>query len=553
MAGAPRLVDLPDPLLYADVMGSFAQNSPGPGWASSPALQSSDVVVRRNKDSSAADARDVSRTNAWGKSARRSTVDAIIGAKFTLQLSPDWEYLGVSPDVAADWAESVENEWNRDAESTGFHLDAQRKQTFTGLMRTAYSSAYVSGEALGTVEWKESWNGTSTCLNLLAPERLCDPDMGSYTFDGSRRMGIERGVHGEPLAYWFREKHASDGVFGAYDVGVNRWKRIDRYTGWGRQQVLHWFEQDQPDMTRGLTSYMTSLLPMRLLSDYVKTELESAAIRATYAAVIQSELDYKQALEVIGEDHRGAIEANPVLDVTLNKFASAYMAERASFYRGQEIKFGKSKVAHLLPNEELKMIQSSQSAGGMKDFTDINLYTLASGLGVDHATLTKNYTKVNYSGARAALFDVWRSYEVRRSDFISGFAMPFVACWLEEKIVVKQKIPMLGNLSFRDAKDAVCRGTFETWSKPRLDPQKENAADMLLYDKGLLSARDICGAEGRDWRRVLDDRARQIAHMKRLGMEPEDLDWTLIMNKGKQDPNAASGSSGDSGGTGSNS
>ncbi|WP_164230647.1 phage portal protein, partial [Stenotrophomonas maltophilia] len=61
------------------------------------------------------------------------------------------------------------------------------------------------------------------------------------------------------------------------------WRKVPRYTPWGRLNVIHFFEHDAPDMTRGMTSFTTALLPMRLLQDYNITELESAAIRATYA------------------------------------------------------------------------------------------------------------------------------------------------------------------------------------------------------------------------------------------------------------------------------
>lgn len=533
------------------MLSGAAGLSPGYGWASRPNLMSSDITAYRNKDNLAADARDAARANPYGRSAKRTLTDSIIGQKLTLQLEPNARLLGVDDDVASDWAENVEATWEAAAESTFFPMDAQRKQTFTGLMRTAHDTKEVSGEAAGTVEWKRAPNGQRTCLYLFEPERISDPH-GVLDITGGRRMGVERDKHGAPIAYHIRTRHQSDSAFWGPMPDPYTWDRVTRYTNWGRVKVLHVFDQDRPDMTRGISSFTTALLPMRLLQDYLTTELESAAIRATYAAVIQSKLDYEQAMAVIGEDYAKAVGGNPVLDFTLRM-----MSDKASFYRGQDIRFGKSKVAHLLPDEELKMVQGTQSASAMKDFAQINLFMLASALGVDYTSLTKDFSSTNYSGARAALYDVWRSYDVRRSDFLGRFAWPFFVAWLEEQIVFNKTIPMLGEKSFYEAVDALTVGTFSTWTKPRLDPMKETQADLLLYKAGGMSLRDLSLIEGKDWRKVIKQRGREKRAMEDEKLTPQDIDWDLIMNAGakNQPKGEGTGSEGgaSSGSSGSNS
>lgn len=530
---------------WLNTVGGANSLAPGHGWGVSPALTSSDILVSRTKDGFSADARDASRATPYGKSAMRTVVDSVIGAKFTLNLDPQASELGVSDEEAADWAEMVETKWEIAASSIGFHMDAQRKQTFTGLMRTAYGCFYVSGEAAATIEWKQSMNGQRTCLNLIDAERICDP-RGQRDMQHGRRMGVERDKHGAPLGYHIRERHTSDAMmWGPPDHYT--WKYVPRFTPWGRQQFIHFFEQDRPDMTRGMSSFTTALLPMRLLNDYMTTELESAAIRATYAAVIQSKLNYEEAMKVIGDEFASTLNKNPILDFTMRQ-----MAERATFYRGQDFRFGKSKVAHLLPDEELKMVQGNTHVSSIKDFTQTNLYTLASALGVDYASLTKDYSSTNYSGARAALYDVWRSFEVRRASFIEAVAWPFFCAWLEEQVALRGTIPMLGKKSFYEVRDALCFGTFETWAKPRLDPLKENQADLVMYKIGGMSLRDICKLDGRDWRKVMKDRARQKAEMERLGLEPQDIDWDILMNMGAQNQGAEGAGSESGGGSSSN-
>ena len=534
----------------ADGLG-FQGMAPGRGWSATPYLTSSDALVLRNAQASNADARDLSRSNAFARSALRNHVDSVIGSQLKLQLNPDYDRLGATADAAGDWIDMVESEWDAFANSDRCYADARRAQTFTDLMRTAYSSYYISGEALGTVEWRRGFSEDRTCVLLLAPERLSDPK-GQFDQSGKRRMGVERDRFGAAEAYHIRERHPGDGMWWSQET--YKWKRVERFTWWGRQKVLHHFNHDQPDMTRGLTGFLTAALPLRMLSDYARTELESAAVRATYAAVIQSELDVEDAMKIIGPAQADAFRS---ADGASQGFMSAQfkiMAERSKFYRGQEMRFGKSKVAHLLPNEKLSIVNGNNHVSALKDFQTYTMYETAAGLGVDYASLTKDYTKTSYSGARASLFDVWRAYEAERSLFMARFAMPVFGAWLEERIVLRGTMPMLGAGDFYKMRDAVVRGTFETWGKPNLDPLKEANAAIVLHEAGAGTLKKLCADQGLDWRDVLAQRAREKEYMAKLGLVPEDIDWALI-----QPPVAPGGaggksrggdSQGDSGGNG---
>ncbi|WP_164173808.1 phage portal protein, partial [Stenotrophomonas maltophilia] len=78
-------------------------------------------------------------------------VDSVVGLNFKLQYMPNAELLGVSEEEALEYADMVENMWDVAANSSLFHLDAQRMQTFSGLMRTAYAGYYIDGEVLATI------------------------------------------------------------------------------------------------------------------------------------------------------------------------------------------------------------------------------------------------------------------------------------------------------------------------------------------------------------------------------------------------------------------
>lgn len=73
---------------------------------------------------------------------------------------------------------------------------------------------------------------------------------------------------------------------------------------------------------------------------------------------------------------------------------------------------------------------------------------------------------------------------------------------------------------------------FSALGRVPIDPLKEAQARAAEYNMGATSLRDICTAADRDWKVVLDQRAREKAEMARLGLKPEDINPELIMNAG---------------------
>src|SRR4051812_18698410 len=97
---------------------------PGRGFGFRPSLMSSDATAFRTKDTFMADARDAARSNPYGRSATRSTVDAVIGLNFKLNYMPNAEALGVTPEEALAYASMVENVWEVASTSPWFPMDA---------------------------------------------------------------------------------------------------------------------------------------------------------------------------------------------------------------------------------------------------------------------------------------------------------------------------------------------------------------------------------------------------------------------------------------------
>jgi lambda family phage portal protein len=479
-----------------------------------PPLSSADGNTLWDADTLKARARDLGRNNPYADNAVRIRRASVIGRGLRLSLKPDHVTLGISFEAASEWANAVERRWELYANSPARHADARRLQTFNELLQTAEACFYLDGEALGALEWKRSPNSPfRTCLHLIDADRLENPNGAP---DGQKlRGGIERDAYGEPVAYHIRNRHRGDGLIGAVSDG---WARVRRQTAWGRPLILHYYDHHRPDLTRGVTRFASVLRPMKMLAAYDDIELSRAMIQASYAAVIKTQLDYEKAATVMGADALTGFGDNPLVGASLG-----YMSTIAEFHREAGLTFNGARIPHLLPNEDLEVIQSNAPNSNFADYENAFLRKFSAGLGVDFCELAKNYSEVNYSSLRGAHADIWRHYMCARQAMADGFAWPFFGAWLEEAIDIGELSLPAGVTDFYAAKDALCRGRWIGWGKPLIDPLKERKAQEVGLNLGVETLESICAEQGQDWEEVVEQRARERDRMAALGLSPATL------------------------------
>lgn len=495
----------------------------GPGMVGPPKREA-DYDHREIYRNDVGIAREISRTDPFGVNAVRTKRSSVIGQGLTLDLRPDYTALGVTAEAAAEWSKEYLAEFNSWSNSAHFECDAQRKQTMTGLMWTIYDSLFVSGEAAIVMKFKKGFGPYETCLHLIEPERISTPFTMAST--PGIRLGVERDLEGAPLAY-----HVSERILAPFETygmmsSVNmKWTRVPRYTKWGRPQVIHSFNHLRPDMTRGISVFASVIKNMRMLKEYSQAELQSAIVQATYAAVIKTELDYKDAMTVAGAmDPKtlGAYGGNPLAAGMFE-----YLKLLGPFYGELGLQYQGGKIPHLAPNDSLEVLRSTHPNNNFLGFEGAMLRQLCAGLGIDYPALSKNYAEVNYSGARAALADVWRTYLTERVHISQTIGMPVVMCHMEEALL-KGRIKMLGKMPWMEARQYLVRGGFVGWGKPTIDPDKEGKGRRLGLDMGLTTHARLAAEDGEDFDALITERALEEAAMKKAGLTPEIMMPQLV-------------------------
>ena len=490
-----------------------------------PRLSDADSDHRPSLKLDKARARELAWQDPYGANAIRIHRNSVIGKAYRLSLKIDAEGLGISPEAAHDWNQKAEREWHRYAEGVHFGADASRKNTWTFLMHQAIAGMVIDGEILAILPPKKGWEGYLTCMHLLEPERLVDPGETALEAGLEIRNGIEIDQQGEPLAYYIQRTYPTSNFGTLNTKGEMDYVRVRRMTDWGRPLVLHCFDEHRPNMTRGVSKVVASMKQMKMLGQYSDTELERAAIGASLAAVIESEMNWEEAMRVVGGSGSADFENG------LTKASIDHMKNVAPYHQEVGLRFNGSRVAHLLPNEKLHIVQPTVNGASYDKFEKAFIRQIAAGLDVASESLARDFTGTSYSAARMSLADIWRAYLVSRQLLNTKFAMPFVSAWLEESI-------LSGFLPMPDGSEAtidnwvarrghIVRGTFISWGKPIIDPTKERDGQQKALAMGLTTLEEEAAAEGKDWSELMAQRKVETDHREELGLNPFDIDPTL--------------------------
>ena len=470
-----------------------------------PSALSGDAAILPGKSRMDSRTKDLVRNNGIASSGINLHLDSIVGAQFKLIAKPNWLALGIDPesDYANDWVKHTEALWTSYAEDAiDCPMDAEGKRTFTQLIRSGMYHHVIHGEDLGTAEWKErAGHQFNTCFKIISPDRLCNPE-GKRNSD-KLRGGVELGRNNEAEAYFIRTSHQSDGRLG---VQNNKWRRIAKKKSWGRYQVIHIFDPMEDGQTRGHSGFSSVLKRLKMLDKFQEVVLQNAIVNAMYAMVIESELDTTTALEAIGASGEDSNLAG-------------YLGAIQEYHQGANVTFDGVKIPHLFPGEKLNM-QTAKSPMGVEQYEQGLLRYVASGLNVSYEQLSRDYSKTNYSSARASMMETQRHFAGKRQFIAKRKAGHLYALWLEEAFSKGLVELPKGAPTFWQAKSAWCRSDWIGAGQSHIDGLKEAKRLVLLIEAGLMTEEKAHAELGQDYQDVFTQLMREKKEREDKGLPP---------------------------------
>ena len=339
--------------------------------------------------------RDLAINNGIASGAIQTITDNVVGTGFRLSAKPDYRALGRDTDWADDWSNQIEALWRSWSEGTD--CDAGRTLNFAGLTQLVFRSGMLNGEALVLPMWLPGQGTFSTSFQVIEADRLATPP---HRIDGKgMRAGIEINAYGAPLAYWIKKTHPGDDFAGAatfaWDQGPQDWRRIPTLTPWGRKRVLHIHDKERTGQSRGKPLFSAVMKQFRMLDKYQSSELQAAVINAMIAAFVETPLDQDSMVEMFGGD------------------TDQYLADRNAYIKNR-VRLKGGAVMPLYPGDKMSSFSPNRPSDKFAPFVDAMNRHVAASLNMPYELLLKDFSKTNYSSARAALLEAWRFFNGRR-------------------------------------------------------------------------------------------------------------------------------------------
>jgi lambda family phage portal protein len=487
-----------------------------------PPLISPDVQISAVKDVADARSRDAVQNDGFVQGAVQTHRESIVGTNFRLNATPEFKLLGTDEKWAEEFQETVEARFNLLADSPECWLDASRKLTLTEMTRLVVGGFVLSGEVLGSAEWiREVGRPWRTAVQMLSPTRLCNPNGGSDT--KYLRRGVERTEFGEPVAYHIRQGYPRDPYSGS---GAYTWKRIPAVKPWGRTQILHIYEPLQVDQSRGISDMVAVLKQMRMTKRFQDIVLQNAVVNATYAAAVESELPKEVVFAAMGAGGSG-------LEAALKQ----YMGALSGYLKGSEnIAIDGAKMPHLFPGTKLALHSAGTPGGVGTSFEESLLRHIAAALGLSYEQFSKDYSKTNYSSARASMSETWKYMQGRKKIVADRWATMIYMLVLEEDINAGNVPLPPGKTAdiFYDPvmRAALCSCEWLGAGRGQIDELKETQSALMRIAGGLSTWEAECGLMGRDYRKVFRQLSREQKLQETYGLR---LD---LSGKNPTDPNA---------------
>lgn len=470
-----------------------------------PTLKTMDAALLPQLNLGNARAEDVVRNNAFASNGVQMHIDNIVGHMFRLNYKPKWQQLGISEEDARAFARDIEAAWQEIAEDpNGCYLDAERKRTFTMMIREGVGQHTRLGEDAFAVEWiPRQGSLISTAIKSVSPKRISNPNNRP---DSDRmRAGVELDSHGAAVAWHIRNHSAALG----YSDGMDRsWQRVERETRWGRPKFVHIFEPTEDGQTRGANQFLSVLEQMQILPKLQHTKLQNAIVNAMYAATLESEIGHEAALALIGGD-------------VSEKQLASYLMQVNNYHQGVGIKMNGVRVPHLLPGEKLSLHTSGNVDNGYADLESSVLRWMAAGLNLPFEPFARDYRNSSYSTVRASSMESHRYYMGRRKIIAVRRASIIFRCVLEE--ILHKGLVKMPRRATRDFYQGLSAWTHCEWigsGRLSIDGLKEVKEAVLRIESGLSTYEKECALLGEDYQEVFAQQVREMAERKAAGLPP---------------------------------
>lgn len=403
--------------------------------------------------------RDLNRNDAVSSGATDTMGINIIGRGLRPQARIRHEFVGISEEKAKELSRQAEMIWN------GWtpRADSGNRLTFDEIQFVAMRKIIEDGEIVALpVMLPEEWREIKRGIELIEADRLQGED-GEAIITGSR---------GQPKTYNIRSRDDAD------KPNSFKYSKIPALDSVGRPKILHIFPTKRPGQKRGVPYFAPVIDLFKDLQDYLEAEVVAARVAACLAVFITK----------------------------TDAYSTAYNAASSTDSKGNRVQqLEPGLVGYLEPGESINVVAPNRPGDSFAPFVEGILRLIGMSLNLPYELLVKDFSKTNYSSARAALLEGRRMFTSWRTWFAAKFCQPVWDLVLEEAFLRG----MFDAPKFYEHRAEYCRAIWIGGGWGWVDPVKEVEASRKAIDYGLSNLAEENAAQGRDWEENLEQLDRE--------------------------------------------
>lgn len=456
-----------------------------------PRMGSADADILPELNTMRGRSRDLGRNNGVARGITSTIIDNVVGVGLRLAARPDYKALGQSKEWADEWRANVQSRWTAYWCTTAVHT----ADTLNGdqLAALALRSLLENGDAVGVFDWIPGrGDGFATKVKPIESDRLSNPngESDSPVLRGGIALELATGA---PLGYWIRNAHPGDAYLAGMAGAFPAWEFVPRRMDFGRLRVLHAFDAERPEQHRGKPVLSAVLPQFKQLDRYTRAEVDAAVVNAMIAGFIETPMSMEDIVELFKGD------------------PDPYLKMRRDHAVGLE----SGSLVPLAPGDKLQPFLPQRPASGFGAFVENVLRMIGVAADLPYEMVLKDFSKTNYSSARAALLEAWRAFLRRRDNLGTQWCDPIYWNWLEEQV----NAGTVEAPGFYENRAAYQRCKWIGPGRGWVDPVKEAQAAQIRIEAGLSTLEDECAElTGGDWEEKMEQRATELAKARELNI-----------------------------------
>lgn len=456
---------------YSGATKNRLKSSWMPGGGSADADLLNDLPVLRERS------RDIIRNDGYANGISKTYASNIISSGIKAQSRLKYKRLGITKEQAVEYQENFEQIF----ENWIPNADAAKKLDFYEIQNLCIKQIVDNGDVVVLPLRSNVPGRANISLQIIEADRLTNPNMMPDNLD--MREGVEIDEFGGAVAYHIKKTHPGDMV---YSGGFkNEYVRYPAYDSFGNKNILHLYIMDRPGQSRGIPILAPVLSLFKDLSSYVEAELLKNRIAACFAIFVKK----NDALA-------GAIGRS---------------SETASNQRLESIEPG--RIDYLAPGESIESATPQNTNGSFEPFVVLILRSIAAAINLPYEIVAKDFSKTNYSSARAALLDAVKYFKSLQT-------------WISKKLcqeiynMVIEDAYLRGEINIPNFYQLKSEWLRVKWQAPGwawIDPLKEVQASELGLKTQIMSLSDIASSLGHDWEETLEQIA--VEKQKKIDLD----------------------------------